>query len=161
MTVDVVGRQQALVGVVDVGRLEKAITDRKCGGHTSGEVGADQRACSASGVDEYRPIADVTILRSAVVEAVIGLRKSPQVVVRNGLGIPFADSHLVIESGTGVVPHLQEPVHPKPNLNGEIRVCGSGAHLIGEIANPSGHQSDSVAGGLDELQIVACVPPAA
>src|SRR5262249_36348772 len=95
--VNVVRRQQAFVGVIQIARLKQAVTDSEGGSHSSGEIGTDQRACSTGRVDEHRAVANVTIKGCAVIEGIVRLRQSPQVVITDGLGVAVSDANLIVE----------------------------------------------------------------
>jgi hypothetical protein len=115
---------------------------------------------SAPGAEDGA-VADVAVEWVAAAEGVVGLGQPPDVVVADGLGVAVADADLVVQGPGGVVPHVLQEAQAELRLGGEVGVGRAGAQLGGEVAHAELHHGDGIAGGLDEFQVVAGVPPAA
>src|SRR5437588_13035561 len=108
-------------------------------------------------------MADVAIIRTAVVEGIVRLWQAPDVMIADGLGISVSDRHLVVEDFVVVVPHALQPIEAKLYLvRPMLAVLGyaARAHLVGKITNADQHEVDGVAVGLNKLHVIARVPPA-
>ncbi len=157
--VDVLRGQQAFAGESRVARFEHLVGLGQSRGVASGQVGADLRSRRPRA--EHRPMADVAVERIALAVGVVFLRQAPDVVIAGGLVVAAADADLVVERLRLVVPHAQQPVGTEPRLGREVGRARSGAHLSREVTHTAEQHRLRVAGRVDELEIVARVPPAA
>src|SRR5882724_9486576 len=82
-------------------------------------------------------------------------------MVADGLRIAISDSYLIVKSLGRIVPHFLQPVGAKAGFGGKIGATRSSAHLIRKISYTRKHQNDRITFGLNKLEIVASVPPAA
>ena len=156
---DVLGRDEAVPREPAVGRAVHLVAERQRRGVPPGEVGADRRARRPCAED--RPVADVPVRRIVPAVGVVVLRQPPDVVVAHDRVVAVPDADLVVERARPVVPHPQEPAGAELRLGVEVRPAGASAHLRGKVADA--HEQDGVGVGrrVDELQVVAGVPPAA
>ena len=92
---------------------------------------------------------------------VVVLGQAPDVVVADRVVVPRADAHLVVEGARAVVPHPQQPLGPEAHLAREVPGARAGAHPPGEVAHAGRQDRLGVAGRVQELEVVAGVPPAA
>jgi hypothetical protein len=75
--------------------------------------------------------------------------------------VPRPDADLVVERLRALVPHLHEPFEAELCLTGEVRIGRPLSQLLGERLDAVEHERHHVAGCLDELEVVAGVPPSA
>ena len=103
---------------------------------------------------------DVAELRGRRAVGVVLLREPPDVVVSGDRVVAGADPDLVVERAGRVAPHALQPVDAEPSLALEVRAGGAAAQQVREPARAGEQHVDGVARRLDELQVVARVPPA-
>ncbi len=103
---------------------------------------------------------DVAELRGRRAVGVVLLREPPDVVVSGDRVVAGADPDLVVERAGRVAPHPLQPVDAEPALALEVRAWGAAAQQVREPARAGEQHVDGVARRLDELQVVARVPPA-
>src|SRR5438132_8398560 len=102
---DVLDGQEALISEQRIAGLIGVIAESEIRRQTTSQVRADLCSRSTRGVDEYRTMADVAIIIGASLISVVGLGKTPDIMVSDGLRISTANSYLVIEGLCVVVPH--------------------------------------------------------
>jgi hypothetical protein len=153
----VLGRDEAVAGEPAVGRAVDLIAEGERGGIAAGQVGAHRRARRPR--PEHRPVADVAERRIVPAVGVVVLRQPPDVVVAHDRVVAVSDPDLVVEGARAVVPHAQEPARAEPGLGAEVRRLGPGAHLIREVAHAQEQHGVGVGGRVQELEVVARVPP--
>ncbi len=103
---------------------------------------------------------DVHVPRVRPLVVVVGLGQPPDVVVAEVVVVGLSGAHLVVERLGVLVPHPLQEVQAELGLAGEVR-AGSGAHLARERRDALQQDGLGVTGRLDEVQVVARVPPAA
>src|SRR5215467_4812510 len=103
---NVLRRQQALIRVRRVTGGEDLVAKCEIGSQAPGKVGADRSARPASGILKDWAMADELIGRATSLEAIVGLRQPPDVVVACIPAAARGNRYLVIESSGAVRPHL-------------------------------------------------------
>ena len=167
---NVLRRRQALVCVRGIAGLIDVVAEAEHRSEPPRLVGADLRSrldCRSAQcrrIHEHRTMTNVPVIRAASSVGVVRLRQPPDIMIADGLRIPIADRHLVIQDLIGVVPHFMQPIEAELRLIREVQTvlghAGAG-HLIGKVSNSDQHHGVGVRLGLDELHIVARIPPAA
>jgi hypothetical protein len=89
------------------------------------------------------------------------LGQAPDIVIADITVAAGSNANLIVESFRIVVPHFLQPVETEFCLGGEVRRVGTGSHLVWKVAHARSHKRHGVAMGLDELQVVASIPPTA
>ena len=154
-------REQALIGVGWVAGDEHFVAERKIGGQASRYVGTDGSSRTARGVLKNRPVANVFIGRATSLVGVVHLGQSPDVVIAGVVMASRRNGYLIVEGLRAVGPHFLQPVEAKLRFGGEVRRARTRAHLAGKVAHAHQHHGYGVGVGLDELHVIARVPPAA
>src|SRR6266851_78682 len=95
---NMLGGEQALVGVSGIAGLIFVITEGKIRSHPPRQIGTNMRAGAARGIDEHWPMANKAELGSTSSEGIVSLRQSPDIVIANGLRVAISDPDLVVES---------------------------------------------------------------
>ena len=158
---NVLRRNQALVCIRRIADFENLVALGEVGGQPTRQIGADQGAGAASRVDEHWTMTNESIEGQTSLEVIIGLWKSPDIMVTDCFGIPVPDPHLVVKGFAIVIPHFLQPIEAEFRLIGEIRSGGSRSHLVRKVSNTNQQQRYGVTVSLHELQVVARVhhPP--
>src|SRR6267154_75136 len=154
-------RQQALIRIRGIAGRKYLVAKGERSRQPPCNVGTDQRSRAPGSVLQDGSVADVLVWGDASLVGIVRLRQSPDVVVAYIGPATRANAHLVIECLATVGPHLLQPVQAEASFGSEIRSARSGAHLPGKVANADQHQRDNVTVRLDELQVVAGIPPSA
>ena len=153
------GGAQAAAGEGRVRAVEHLVAERERGAVAARQVGADRR--SRRPRPEHRAVADVPVQRVGAPIRVVVLGQAPDVVVADRVVIPRADAHLVVEGARAVVPHPQQPLGPEAHLARRSSRRPRRRPSAREVADAGRQDRLGVAGRVQELEVVAGVPPAA
>ena len=158
LVVDRLTVEQAARRVGGVAACEHLGAQTERGGDAAGEVGADRSPRSVR--REHGPVDREPCRRPGLGAAcVVGLGQTPEIVVAEDAGVvAVADADLEVEDAPALIPHLQQPVGPVARLGEQRSPIGDAG---GVFAGCVEQRDVGEARGLDELQVVARVKPAA